>query len=87
MSQGNVSEEGVIAMKHYVDKYVVCPFYSQEEQQKLRCEGFGNGTGLHITFDSIERKKEHKKKFCCDLRNHRFCPLYSVIARKYEEVP
>ena len=39
-------------MKNYMDKSVVCPFYSQEEPQKLHCEGYSECTRFLTYFDS-----------------------------------
>lgn len=72
-------------MKNYVDKYVCCPFYSQEEPLKLHCEGYCKGTRLHIVFDCMERKKSHKKKYCDGLATYKECPFYTVINKQYEE--
>ena len=72
-------------MQNYCDKYVVCPFYSQEAALKLHCEGFDIGNRIHLCFDCKERMKAHKQRFCCDIFNYEKCPLYTVIAKQYEE--
>lgn len=72
-------------MQNYCDKYVVCPFYSQESMLKLHCEGFSVGNRIHICFDCKERMKNHKQMFCYDIYNYENCPLFAVIAKQYEE--
>lgn len=72
-------------MKNYVDSSTVCPFYSQEKELKIHCEGYCRGTRLHICFDSRERKKAHKKKYCNDLYGYESCPLYPVIIKQYKK--
>ena len=72
-------------MKNYMDKSVVCPFYSQEEPQKLHCEGYSECTRFLTYFDSKDKKKEHKKCFCNDIAKYPNCPLYPVIMKQYEE--
>lgn len=72
-------------MQHYMDKYVVCPFYSQEEELKLRCEGHCKGTRIHLCFDCKERKKAYKKRFCNSMEGYTQCLLQQAIMQQYEE--
>ena len=72
-------------MEKYADATTVCPFYLDEETLKLHCEGFTKGTQIHLCFDSKERKREHKKKYCHGLNCYEQCPLNSVIMAQYEE--
>jgi hypothetical protein len=69
----------------YMDKAVVCPFYILEEKQKIRCEGYCEGTSFHIRFDGKEKKKLHKQKYCKDMKGYENCPLYPAINEQYEE--
>lgn len=71
-------------MKNYMCTEVVCPFYSQEQELKLHCEGYCKGTRLHICFDRKERKKAHKKLYCNSLNGYKDCPLYPVILEQYQ---
>lgn len=72
-------------MQNYSDKYVACPFYSQENGSKIRCEGFADNNSLQTTFETKELLKAHKRRFCYTLSRHRECPLYAIINKKYEE--
>lgn len=71
---------------NYMDESVVCPFYLEGEISKLkiRCEGYCQGTRLHVSFDCKERMKAHTKKFCNDMDGFEFCPLFIVIMKQYE---
>lgn len=72
-------------MKHYEDYHVVCPFYRHEEQQKIFCDGFTEGTRIRTWFRSNELKSIHKKNFCVKVDNYVNCPLYPAISKQYEE--
>jgi hypothetical protein len=72
-------------MRNYMDKSVVCPFYSQEEALKIHCEGYNIGTRLHLCFDCKERMKAHKARYCNDIKGYQSCPLNPVIMAQYEE--
>lgn len=71
-------------MKNYMDKSIVCPFYSQEETLKLHCEGYSSGTRIHLCFDCKERMKAHKKKYCHSIVGSTECPIFPVIMKQYE---
>ena len=65
---------------------VVCPFYHAEEGARLKCEGFCSTTTLQICFSNKSQFKMHKVAHCMNMRGYRRCPLYSVIARQYDEL-
>ena len=75
-------------IKYYRDQSVACPFYSREESlviRKIHCEGYAVGNHIHVCFDSKELIKAHKNKFCKKASGHKKCPLYQIIAKKYQE--
>lgn len=72
-------------MRNYSDKYVACPFYSQEDGSKIRCEGFAEDNSLQTTFDTKEHLKAHKRRFCYAISRHKECPLFPIINQKYKE--
>ena len=74
--------------KFYMDVTVICPFYAREDPnitRKIHCEGYREGTHIHLCFDSKELLKLHKKKFCKNETAYKKCPLYPAILRKYRE--
>lgn len=72
-------------MKHYVSKYVVCPFYSQEEPLKLHCEGYCKGNSIILVFNSKAILNQHKNLYCTELNGYDKCPIYPVVMKQYEE--
>lgn len=72
-------------MRHYQSKYVVCPFYSCEEDVKLHCEGVEPRTSIHLTFRSPAELLEYRKKYCEE--GYGGCRLAKMLYEKYEEKP
>lgn len=70
---------------NYMDDSVACPFYIEGDFLKIRCEGYCEGTRLHISFDCKALQKAHMKKYCNEIDGCTLCPLYSVIMKQYEE--
>lgn len=72
-------------MKKYMDKYVVCPFYSGEHGSKIYCEGFSDSNSLQTSFKTKELLIDHKKRLCRCITRYKSCPLYPIINAKYKE--
>lgn len=70
---------------NYMDESVVCPFYIEGNFLKIRCEGYGEGTRFHISFDCVPRMKKHLKTYCNCMNGFESCPLYPVILKQYGE--
>lgn len=69
---------------NYMDESAACPFYVEGDFLKIRCEGYCEGTRLHISFDCKARMKAHAKKYCNDIDGCTLCPLYSIIMEQYK---
>ena len=49
---------------HKEDEHVKCPYYKQDDQQKIRCEGVEPGSAIHLAFGQRDRLKGYKSRFC-----------------------
>lgn len=70
-------------MRHYQSKYVVCPFYSCEEDVKLHCEGVEPRTSIHLTFRSPAELLEYRKRYC--ETKYGECRLAKMLYDKYNQ--
>lgn len=66
----------------YTSKEALCPFYSCEVAQMIKCEGVEQGTALHMAFDTREHKNRYKYRFCC--ADYSACMLGKMLEAKYE---
>lgn len=66
----------------YTSKDALCPFYSCEVAQMIKCEGVEQGTALHVAFDTREHKTSYRDKLCCD--KYTRCILFKMLEAKYE---
>ena len=48
----------------YTSQDALCPFYSCEVAQMIKCEGVEQGTALHVAFDTREHKTSYRNKLC-----------------------
>ena len=68
--------------------HIVCPFFNYDETNQINaihCEGTGRNTKLRQIYETKDDLQKWEKKYCRDIFNYRFCPIYSVIIKKYEE--
>lgn len=66
-------------------KYVQCPFYKRETNDKIMCEELDCvSIGTHIIFPTSENKREYERKYCCSLRDHKDCKIASALYEAYE---
>lgn len=71
-------------MQHYVSKYVVCPFYSQEDSIRIyHIEGISKGNRVHISFNGNTKLKQHRERYCESIEGCKECPLYMLLNQKY----
>ena len=70
-------------MKRYESKYVVCPFYHNEDSLVIYCEGITEDSTLLNTFRRLDGKNDYKKKCCCSMDGHKECPIAKFLFAKY----
>ena len=75
-------EDGGKLVKRYVSKYVICPFYHNEEALIIYCEGVDDKTVIHLAFGKKEDKQEYKKALCCSAKYGK-CLIADMLDNKY----
>lgn len=70
----------------YNDKDIVCPFYKKEAHLVISCEGINQYTSLRLFFITKEFQNKHEVRYCMNLTNYKKCPLYTIIAKQYENM-
>ena len=72
-------------MSDFRDKYVKCPFYVSQNAKSVHCIGLSDECHLHVVFPNAEEKTEFVEKRCNSLFGYLKCPLYHIIAKRFEE--
>lgn len=72
-------------MSRYVSTYVVCPFYSCNNTNRICCEGVSYGNTINVVFESTKDMVRYEQKYCDDLDNHKCCLLYQMLNQKWKE--
>lgn len=65
------------------NKSAKCPFYKEEDRQKVFCEGVEENSKIHLAFSSPTQKSEYCRKYC--YRNYKYCLIADMLFYKYDE--
>lgn len=61
-------------------KLAVCPYYSKEVNDRLRCEGGS------IKFPDKAARKEIVYQYCSSIENCQKCTLYQMLTNYYDRL-
>lgn len=69
-------------MKHEYGADVVCPYYKDELQQIIRCEGVDDNSVIHLAFNAKDKLRLYRSEFC--ERCYRRCLIAQMLNRKWD---
>lgn len=72
-------------MSNFKDKYVKCPFYLRQDGTKIYCDGFEEGTYIHLSFKTTALMNFYKSRNCHSISGCKKCPIYTLAAKRYEK--
>ncbi len=70
-------------MSQYVSKYVVCPYYSRHDGNRICCEGTEDSNTINIVFGDAKRQKEYGIRYCNSMTRHRDCMICKALDERY----
>lgn len=70
-------------MSRKESKLAKCPFYKEEDRQKIICEGVVDNSSIHVAFSSPTQKGEYCRQFC--YRHYDDCLVADMLYCKYDE--
>ena len=71
-------------MSRYISKYVVCPFYSRNDTNRICCEGVSKTNTINLVFEAKERTLDYQRHFCNDIVRHKDCLICQMLTKKWE---
>ena len=66
----------------YNSSFVKCPFYRTDDIRNIGCEGITHDSTLKLSFRTRAGKDRQNMTFCREC--YASCPLYGVLAAKWE---
>ena len=67
----------------YVSKYVVCPYYTKHDANRICCEGTNEQNTISLLFGDGQKQKAYTVMYCNSMEGHRRCLLYRALNLKY----
>lgn len=62
----------------------ICPYYKDEDRQKVFCEGLVPNSSIHVAFSTPEMRKEFERNYCKSW-DFETCPLAWMHSIRYEQ--
>lgn len=64
-------------------KWIKCPFYKEQDDYRIRCEGLVPNSSIILAFETKASKVEWRAKYCyCDYER---CKVYFLDNNKYDD--
>lgn len=60
----------------------LCPFYHEERERSIVCEGIPKNTTCSLCFPTAAEKREHKTQFCEN--DYKNCPYAKILYQKWD---
>lgn len=70
-------------MSKTIESVIECPFYLEEGEGFIACEGLLKKSACKHTFPTDSDKRQYETDFCC-VKGGRNCPHYRAVAFLYE---
>ena len=61
----------------------ICPYYKDEEKQKVYCEGLCEQSSIHLAFASPPQRREFERSHCKSWEYEK-CPLAQMHKQRYD---
>jgi hypothetical protein len=70
-------------MAAFDSKYVVCPFYHSNDNNRVCCDGVSNESSIHIVFGDSSRRRRYMMCFCNDIEGYKRCKVCEMLREKW----
>ena len=70
---------------HQEDEFVQCPYYGEERDKQILCEGVEKGSILRLCFGNSGQKRRYKARLC--RAKWPQCRLARMLNEKYDYTP
>ena len=70
-------------MADFESKYVVCPFYRRNDNNRICCEGLEDRNTINLVFEDSKKQVAYRNEYCCDIDNYKNCKICAMLKKKY----
>lgn len=74
-----------VNMAHHASKFVKCPFYHNNDSNRIKCEGLSEGNTLHLVFENPIERARFMREHCNKIDACQSCLIHQVLSVKWEE--
>ena len=62
---------------------VICPFFSGQDVQAIRCEGPARRCTISVRFVAAPDKRDYMRKYCESMEGYPRCPVCAGLTQKW----
>lgn len=70
-------------MSHHASKFVKCPYYANNDNNKIKCEGLSDGSSLHLVFQDCNDRAKYMKEYCYSIDVCKYCLIHNALNIKW----
>jgi hypothetical protein len=70
-------------MAEFDSKLVKCPYYRNNDSNRICCEGLKDKTTINFTFEDSKKRRSYMDIYCNDIHNYNKCMICNMLNRKY----
>lgn len=70
-------------MAAFDSKYVVCPFYRTNDNNRVCCDGVSEGNTINVVFGDSTRRKRYMECYCNSIENYKNCKICEMLRDKW----
>lgn len=70
-------------MGHHASKFVKCPYYHSNDNNRIKCEGMSEGNSVHLVFQDETERAKYMKQYCYSLEICRYCLIHNALDNKW----
>lgn len=72
-------------MAQFDSKYVVCPYYRNNDSNRVCCDGVTEGNTVNIVFGDSNKRKRYMECYCNRIDNYSNCRICSMLNKKWSD--
>ena len=73
-----------VHMAHHASKFVKCPFYHDNDNNRIKCEGLSDKSTLHLVFENPGDRARFMREHCNNIQLCRSCVIHKILYNKWE---
>jgi hypothetical protein len=72
-------------MAQFDSKYVVCPYYHSNDNNRVCCDGVTDGNTVNVVFGDPTKRKKYMECYCNSIEKYSHCKICNMLHKKWSD--